>query len=184
MPRLMLLRHAKSSWTEAATTDFERPLAPRGQKAAPLMGRYMLENGLLPDRVLCSSALRTRLTFAAILPFLDTDVSALFVRSIYDALDDDYLGILRSQGGDAETLLLIGHNPATHETALALAGTGKADDIERLEAGFPTAALAVIDFEDGDWPTLEAGSGRLVRFVKPRDLAPADAEDDESEATA
>ena len=182
MPRLMLLRHAKSSWSEEATADFDRPLAPRGQKAAPLMGRYMKENGLLPDRVLCSSALRTRQTFAEALPFLAGDFDALFLRAIYDTLDDDYLDIIREHGGDAATLLVIGHNPATHETALALAGTGNTEDIARLEDGFPTAALAILDFEGADWSGLKSGAGHLVSFIKPRELETANGSDDGSEA--
>ncbi|MDJ0932119.1 histidine phosphatase family protein [Breoghania sp.] len=171
MPRLMLLRHAKSSWAEMTTSDFERPLASRGQRNAPLMGRYMETNALLPDRVLCSSALRARLTFSGLLPFFDIDFDTLFLRDIYDTLDDDYMPLIRHHGGNAQSLMLIDHNPAAiHETALALVQNGTPEDIKRLEEGFPTATLAVIDFDCEDWDSLEPQSGRLVALIKPRDL--------------
>ncbi|WP_321502530.1 histidine phosphatase family protein [Breoghania sp.] len=170
MSRLLLFRHAKSSWTETALTDFDRPLAQRGLRAAPMMGQYMQANDLLPDRILCSSALRTRETLAAILPFMRKDMTIELLREIYDALDDDYRDIIAAHAGQAETLMVIGHNPVIHDTALALVCDGDPGALQHLREGFPTAALAVIEFKAPTAGALEPGSGHLTAFIKPREL--------------
>ncbi len=72
MSRLLLLRHAKSDWGEAGLQDFDRPLAPRGQRAAADMAKAISAAGMLPDRILCSPARRTRETLAALRPYLKT----------------------------------------------------------------------------------------------------------------
>ncbi len=170
MSRLLLFRHAKSSWNETSLTDFDRPLAQRGLRAAPMMGQYMQANDLLPDRILCSSAMRTRETLAAILPFFHHDLKIELLREIYDTHDDDYRALIAAHGGDAETLMVIGHNPSIHDTALVLVSDGDPGAMQRLREGFPTGALAVIDFDEPTASTPEPGSGRLVAFIKPREL--------------
>lgn len=170
MVRLLLLRHAKSSWDEPGLSDYERPLNLRGRAAAPLMGRHMADHSLLPDRVLCSAARRTRETFAGILGFMSGEFDARFLRSIYMASEGSYLPILRSHGGTARRLMLIGHNPAIQDTALALIGRGNPDLLDPIRDKFPTASLAVIDFDLDDWARLQPGTGRIVAFFRPREL--------------
>jgi phosphohistidine phosphatase len=170
MVRLLLLRHAKSSWDGSGVADFDRPLNFRGRAAAPLMGRHMADHALNPDRVLCSGARRTRETFAGILPALSGDFDAIFLRAIYDAPEDAYSRIITRHAGSARTVLLIGHNPNIQTCAIELIGRGNPDIRERLTEKFPTAGLAVIDFEQSDWSTLAPGSGRVVAFFRPREL--------------
>jgi phosphohistidine phosphatase len=168
MLRLMLLRHAKSAWDTGAP-DHERPLNLRGKAAAPLMGRHMADHALVPDRVLCSTARRTRDTFAGLLPFFPTDFEALFLRAVYEA-EDTYLPLLIGYGGETRSLLLIGHNPAIQATALGLVGSGNPALTAAMAEKFPTTGLAVIDVDAKAWRDVRPGTGRIVAFFRPREF--------------
>ena len=170
MPRLMLLRHAKSSWAEAAPDDFDRPLNRRGRRAAAAMGAHMASCGLIPRRILCSPAVRARETLNGVLSTLPTAPDVRFVSALYAASETGYLTAIRAHADDAESLLIIGHNPAIEDTALQLAGNRTAPAYAAMREKFPTAALAVLDFE-GDWRALRAQAAHLAAFVRPRDLA-------------
>ncbi len=168
--RLLLLRHAKSSWDDPDLADFDRPLAPRGEKAAPFMARYMADAGLVPDRILCSSAARTRATLAHLLPAFGAEMDVLVTRALYEAPPETVIRAVRRHGGDADVLLVVGHNPGLEEAAVRLAGAGRDTDLEAMGQHFPTAALAVIDFPVTGWSEIAAGAGHLERFVRPRAL--------------
>lgn len=170
MPRLLLLRHAKSAWDDPGLSDFDRPLNARGRRAAPLMGRHMAEHALSPDLVLCSTARRTRETFACLLPFLAHDMTVRFTRALYDTTDRDYLDVLRREGGQTRTLLLIGHNPALQALAVALVGSGNPALMAEIGATYPTAGLTIIDFPERGWADIRPEGGRIVAFFRPREL--------------
>lgn len=176
MLRLLLMRHAKSDWDHPGLADFDRPLASRGRQAGRLIGGYIAEHDLSPDRVLCSTARRAKETLALVLPHLTGDISITMTRALYEShADDDYLGIIARHGGAARVLMLVGHNPATEDTAMALAGAGDPDALRSLRGKYPTAALAVIDFDADAWADVVPGSlpglGRLDRFIVPRSLS-------------
>ena len=170
--RLMLLRHAKSSWDNPVLDDIDRPLAPRGLRDAPLMGRFMRREGLIPDRVLCSPALRARQTWELAQQALGAQPPLEVVEMLYAFGDGrPLLQAARRFGGEARTLLLVGHNEAMHELAVALAQSGEDATLQRLRKKFPTAALAVIDLPIAGWEELSGFvAGRLVRYVRPKDL--------------
>jgi phosphohistidine phosphatase len=170
MKRLMLLRHCKSSWAEPGLADRDRTLAPRGQHDAVNIAETMLARGFLPDRILCSPARRTRDTLALVQAHLRADCPIDFLEEIYSGPAPDYRRIVADKGGEAERLMLIGHNPRIHVTALELIGSGRMGDQEALAAKYPTGALAVIDFEAPSWHAITEDSGRLVAFVRPRDV--------------
>jgi phosphohistidine phosphatase len=170
MARLFLLRHAKSSWDDPGVRDFDRPLNLRGRAAAPLMGRHMADHALIPDRVLCSAARRTRETFGGILPFLPGDFEARFLGGIYECSSETYLPLIRRHGEGARRLMLIGHNPVIQETAISLIGRGNPDLAGAIAEKFPTAGLAVIDFDGDGWADVKPKSGRIVAFFRPREL--------------
>jgi phosphohistidine phosphatase len=169
MVRLILLRHAKSDWGDGDLADHDRPLAPRGESAAPLMGAVMRARGLRPDRVLCSTATRARETLRLVGETMDEVPGTEFTRDIYEADPQDLLELARAANGDATVLMMVGHNPTFQDTAMSLAGTGEPQDLARMAAKFPTGALAVIDF-DGQWRDIGWGKGRLDCFLCPRDL--------------
>src|SRR5215469_1552081 len=107
MLRLMLLRHAKSNWSSSGIQDAARPLAARGETAARLMGGYMARHSLIPERVLCSSARRTRETWAGIAGRWPADMDVVFDDRLYMATPQAVLSIVRAQD-DARSLLVIG----------------------------------------------------------------------------
>ncbi|MEP0324143.1 SixA phosphatase family protein [Bauldia litoralis] len=170
MTQLLLLRHAKSEWDNPGLRDIDRPLAPRGQRAAADIARAISDSGLLPDRVLCSPATRTRETLAALRPYLGKENEVIFVDGLYESSPRDYLRAITQLGGDADTLMVIGHNPATQGTAMALAGAGEPAILADIAAKYPTGGLTVIAFDRDDWMGMTERSGRVTRFIKPRDL--------------
>jgi phosphohistidine phosphatase len=154
MPTLIVLRHAKAA-SAPDTPDIDRPLAERGRRDAARAGKELRAANLLPGQVVCSTALRTRQT----LERLALDAPVDFESRVYGGDAEEILDILREQGGDPQTLLLVGHNPSMHQLVLGLTGTS--------DQGFPTSATAVIEF-DGGWSDLWPGAGRLRSLWTPR----------------
>jgi phosphohistidine phosphatase len=161
--QLYILRHAKSSWDDAGLPDHERPLAPRGEKAAARIAEHLRSEGIAPELVLCSTALRTRQTLAALLAALPGDVVVALEDDLYGVGLDGLLARLRDLDDEVGSVLVIGHNPTLH--ALALALTGRGDRLDR----FPTGALAAVAF-DGSWADLGEVEAELESFVVPREL--------------
>lgn len=170
MPRLCLFRHAKSDWFAGPAGDFNRPISAYGKRDAPLVSAHLVAEGWKPDRILCSPAKRARQTLEIVAGFFDGDPDVLYPAGLYDASSADYASLIRNHGGDAETLMIIGHNPMTHETAVRLAAPGHAPAATGLARKFPTSALAVLDF-DTAWKDLEDQSGNVIAFIKPADLS-------------
>lgn len=169
MRRLMLLRHAKSSWP-ANTADRDRPLAVRGREAAPVMGSYLAEELLLPDLVLISPAKRTVETWELVRPMLPEKPGTHFEPRIYEAPAERLLKVVQEADPHVRTLLLIGHNPGFEELAAKLTGHGDRYAAARMAQKYPTCGLAVLDFAIEDWRDLSPRSGRLDRFVTPASL--------------
>jgi len=163
--RLMVLRHAKSAWPDVP--DHERPLASRGRRDAPAVGRWLRAEGCLPDRVVCSTARRARETWELVSAELDPVPDVAFDKRVYDASVPELLEVVHGLPDDAPTSLLVGHNPGFHELTFALAGSADGDALERLQVKFPTAGIAVLAFT-GPWAALTSGSARLTRFATPR----------------
>jgi phosphohistidine phosphatase len=170
MRTLLLMRHAKSSWDQPGLADLDRPLAPRGRQAAPLVARHLAKHGLIPDLVLASPAQRVRETWALMAPALGDGVACKTLRSLYEAPPSRLLEALRRVDGEVRTLLLLGHNPALGALAQNLAGSGPEKDLQRLRTKFPTAGVAVLAVEAERWADLAAGGGRLRELVRPKDL--------------
>ena len=173
---LLLLRHAKSSWDTPGLDDFERPLAPRGIKAAPMMGAAIVRQKLVPALILCSTSVRTRETLALMLPQLaPARPEVVYEDALYLATTSDLLERIRCLPDTRRRVMLVGHNPGMHGAALALAGHGARKDVAALAIKFPTAALAVLSFPFAHWAAVRPASGTLTRFTTPRTLT-ADSE--------
>jgi len=168
MVRLLLLRHAKSSWP-AGVLDVERPLSRRGRKAAVLMGDYLKEEGLLPDLALVSPARRTEETWDLVQPALG-DVEARHEPRLYEATAGGLLTLVQEVNPAKRRLLMIGHNPGFEDLAKMLIGDGTPEDCSRLAGKLPTAGLVVIDFAASGWEEVKKRGGRLERFVTPKSL--------------
>lgn len=137
MRNLFLLRHAKSSWDDISLSDFERPLNSRGTIAARFMGEFMLERGLVPDIVLCSTSKRTRMTLELLIDSSGFESEIVYDDRIYEASVGDLLAVLDDH--EAENILVICHNPGIESLIRHLTG-----QIEPM----PTAALAVLKRSD------------------------------------
>jgi phosphohistidine phosphatase len=158
---LLLLRHAKSSWDDPALPDHDRPLAPRGRRAAKLIGARLRADRTPVSLVLCSSARRAQETVELVAPpgRIETD------NRLYGASADELLRRARQVADDVEAVMLVGHNPAIRELAIELI----ADAGEEVVGKFPTGALATLTFS-GPWHTLGPRGTELITFLKPRDL--------------
>ena len=170
MKTVYLLRHAKSSWDQPALEDFRRPLAPRGRKAAPRMGRFMSREGLIPDRVLCSGATRARETWDLVYDTFSVPVAVEILDDIYHGSPDTLLHLIRELPDHEESVLLIGHNPTFEDLASRLAGNGNEKALQDMAAKFPTAALAILDFPVSSWRDVGPGNGSLRDFILPKAL--------------
>jgi phosphohistidine phosphatase len=131
------------------------------------MAGYVRSKAPHVDLVLCSSALRTRETLERMTEAFG-DAEIVVEDELYGATDDELLERLRRVAEADETVAVIGHNPGIHDLAIALAGSG--EGLDRMQAKFPTGALARLEF-DGPWRRLARGGARLVSFVTPKDLA-------------
>lgn len=170
MKRLYLLRHAKSSWSDESLDDFDRPLAPRGIKAAPRVATYMKAVGWVPDAVLCSAARRAVETLELITPVLGVDGAARIDRDLYLAEPEIMLQRLRGVPDTAASVLMIGHNPGAEMLARRLCGDGRQKAVRRLHKKYPTAAVAVLTFPADSWAQVAEGTGYLEAFVRPKDV--------------
>jgi phosphohistidine phosphatase len=166
---LYLLRHAKSSWDDPALSDHERPLAPRGRRAAARIAEHLKGEGIRPALVICSSSRRTRQTLERIATALP-DVPVQVEADLYGADAGSLHRRLHRLPDTADSVLLVGHNPGLHDLTLTLAGDGDAEILARLRAKMPTGALATLAAPVKRWRNLRPGGAELVGFVVPREL--------------
>jgi phosphohistidine phosphatase len=169
---LILLRHAKSAWPDDVP-DHERPLAPRGRRDAPDAGRWLSKSGYVPDRVLCSTARRTRETWQLAEEKLGAHPQTVFEDRVYGASSEELLDLAQQTSADVRTLLIVGHDPAMRGLTLELAseqpGDAEAVALGRVRTKYPTAAIAVLSFSGG-WAELSPGQAQLTDFVVPDDF--------------
>lgn len=174
MRTLYLLRHAKSAWDEPSLHDHDRPLAPRGRRAAATMAKYLAQRKGGPpnlDLILCSTACRARQTLERVLPAWSKPPAVEFHRELYLCGADTLLHWLRALPDEIRSILLVAHNPDLQELACSLAGDGPPDRLRRLEEKLPTGAFVTLELPDGrGWDVLEPGAATLVEFVTPREL--------------
>ncbi|MET0308052.1 MAG: histidine phosphatase family protein [Sphingomonas sp.] len=172
MKTLTLLRHAKSGWDDPVARDFDRPLNPKGRRAAAMMGRHMRSLGLLFDHVVASPAVRVVETLHHVELGYGGDLAPTFDPRAYLASAATLLDLIHALPDGAERALLSGHNPGLEELVLLLSGEG--DPLRnQVEIKFPTASLAELRFGVRRWEDVAPGEGVLARFVRPRDLDPS-----------
>ena len=172
MKSLTLLRHAKSGWDDGVARDFDRPLNPRGRRAARLVGEKMCASGLVFDLVLASPAKRVTETIEEAAETFGP-LAAIYDERLYLASPATLLDIVHHADDSCTRLLLVGHNPGLEALALILTRKGGSAMRDALEVKYPTGTLAEIRFEAEHWRDVVAGGGELVRFIRPRDLDPA-----------
>jgi phosphohistidine phosphatase len=169
MKTLHLLRHAKSSWKDPALDDHERPLSKRGRETAKMIGAYLRREKIRPDVVVCSSAVRARQTLAPISKEIKPP-KVVLEKAIYGVPQRKLWKHIWTLPENADCVLLIGHNPALHDLALALATAKSRARLTSIEAKFPTGAMATFRF-DGAWKELRPNGAALSAFTCPKDIA-------------
>lgn len=163
--RLILIRHAKSSWSDPFADDHARVLNTRGHASGNAIGEWLAEHGYLPDLVLCSDAMRTRQTADLILPALSPTPTLRLSPRLYHAAPDAILDRIKRE--TAAAIAVIGHNPGIG----ILAGQLVRDAPKHPRfSDYPTCATTVIDFDATDWGAVGRHQGTCVDFVVPRDL--------------
>ena len=159
---LLLLRHAKSSWSDPELHDHDRPLKKRGRKAAPRIGQLLAEQNLTPQLIITSSAVRALDTARLVAKACKYTGEILPTAELYHASPMAHLRLLRQVPADIQTVMFVGHNPGLEETLAQLTGQ---------QHHFPTAALAVLALNLTNWkqarPTLTA---TLIALYRPREL--------------
>ncbi len=164
--RLILTRHAKSSWRNPALEDFARPLNRRGRRAADLLGAQIAADGLCPAQVLHSTATRARETWERIAPHCP-DADAQGLDALYLASPEEMRAALRREAR-ARVVMLVGHNPGIGALAQGLAA---APPPHPAFSRYITGATTVLDLDIPSWEDLgPASRGRVVAFLSPRDL--------------
>ena len=158
MKTLLLMRHAKSDWDADYGSDHERPLNERGLRSARLMGRVLAKEGLVPDLIISSTAVRARKTAELAIEAGGWNSEMRLDRSLYDEGPRGVLAVGAS-ASDVDGLMLVGHQPTWAMLVSALTG-------ERAE--MKTAAVAVIEMDIESWADLPDASGTLTRVLEPR----------------
>ncbi|MGJ9404312.1 SixA phosphatase family protein [Arthrobacter sp. KK5.5] len=166
--RLLVLRHAKSDYP-FGVQDHDRPLGSRGEREAPLAGRWMVENGMVPDYIVCSDALRARSTCAWVgselgekgpTPYLDSRV--------YGADSTALLSIINETPETVGTLLVIGHLPTVQDLSMRLASVDSfEEDVMEMATRYPTLGLTAMEITK-PWAELDGRDARITHFVVPR----------------
>jgi phosphohistidine phosphatase len=169
MKTLTLLRHAKSGWDDPVSRDFDRPLNPRGRRAARTVAAEMRRLELGFDRVLASPARRVIETLAEVAQVFGP-VDPVYEPCVYLAAPETLLDLVRQTDDGVQRLLLVGHNPGVESLVLKLAGPGALRDL--VAEKYPTATLAEIALPAERWADLDEGTGELRRLIRPRDLDP------------
>ncbi len=159
--RLILMRHAKSSWENVALSDFDRPLNARGYESAAALGKWLRQQMLSPEVALVSPSLRTVQTFEG----LQLSIEPTYLSELYHASSFQMLHILCT--AISPSVLMIGHNPGIADFASSLVDRPVAHDRFR---DYPTGATLVVDFDHDKWLNLSPNSGRVLSFVTPRSL--------------
>ena len=162
MKTVLLMRHAKSSWGNPSLRDHDRPLNKRGVRACRLMGTFLSEQGLVPDKIISSTATRAKETVTGLLETLSIEGEVFYTCNLYHADVDIMLEQLLPLPDEIEVVMLVGHNPGMDEFL---------DDICDEQDHMPTAAIAVIEFEIAHWHELtDRTPAELKNLWKPKEI--------------
>ncbi|MCC0005261.1 MAG: histidine phosphatase family protein [Methylobacteriaceae bacterium] len=169
MHRLVLLRHSKAA-REAGGGDRERPLTRRGREDAARVGRYLVEEKLIPNLAVVSDAHRTRETLECLMGETGRRFKTLIDPALYLAEDFILLSELHKTPELVKTMLVVCHNPGLADFAARMCGSGEPRALAHMRMKYPTSGLALIDFGATHWAKIKWGDGRLDRFVTPSTL--------------
>lgn len=161
MKKLLIMRHAKSSWKNSDLTDHERPLKKRGKNDAKRMGKLLKSKKIVPDLIICSTALRAQETADLLVKSMKYKNELVFTDSLYMAEPRDILLAINDHAKNQKTVLVIGHNPGSE--ALLQILTGKVESL-------PTASIAYITAKIDKWKDIiKCKDVKLKKLWRPKD---------------
>lgn len=159
---LLIVRHAKSSWESPDLSDHDRPLNNRGKRDAPMMGKKLLKEGLVPNLIITSSAVRAHSTAKKVAKAIKYEDDILIDPNLYDSEHSDYLNVLVNQDDRHDIIMLVGHNPISEQLVEVLTG-----EIVTM----PTCAVACISLPITSWKQIIAKTkGELLNLWHPKEL--------------
>ena len=161
MKYLFLTRHAKSSWSNPGLADIDRPLNERGKKAAPFMGKLIMDKGEKPELLISSPAYRafsTAKAFGEAMGLVENDI--IINRTIYGAGAQQLLELVQNQDDLNKSIMLFGHNPTFTSFVNFLTSSNIMNVV--------TCGVVRIDFECSSWTEIDFGSGRLAYYEYPK----------------
>ncbi len=162
MKTLLILRHAKSSWSNPGLADIDRPLNKRGKRDAPRMGALLLEQELVPDIILCSPAVRAKKTAKAVSEGSGHEGEIEIHPDFYPGDPDTFIETLYSLPDQIGTVMIVAHNPGLEEFLYVLTGES---------ARMPTSALAQLSLPIDKWFELDDESGgKLINLWRVKEL--------------
>jgi phosphohistidine phosphatase len=174
MKTLTLFRHAKSGWDSPVSRDFDRPINERGVRGARMMGHHLRDAGWGFDYVISSPAVRCTETLDAFWEGYGRILHPNWDRRIYLASGATLLDVVNDLPGDAERVLMCGHNPGIEDLIFMLVPDAKGDALrDTVEEKFPTAAVAELKIDCVNWANACEGSAKFTRLMRPRDLDPS-----------
>ncbi len=162
MKTLLVVRHAKSSWSDAQLRDYDRPLNARGRRDGPRMGRLIADEGIVPDIIATSTARRARDTAVLMAEAAGYTADMLGRETLYEAAPHAYIGVLRSLPDDVVTAMVVGHNPGVEQLVAGLTGEG----VPMTTANVARIALDIDAWSDADL----SGASDLVSLWRPKEL--------------
>lgn len=160
MRELILIRHAKSDWSNPLLDDFERPLNKRGEKNAPFMAKILKKELQKPDLIISSPSFRTKLTLEYFLKEFEYKGEVIFEKSIYEAPFENLLKVIKNIDDKYKTIFLIGHNPGLNDLANFLLGS--------FEDNIATSGVLKIDFDTNSWKNISKDNSKLIFFKYPK----------------
>ena len=160
MKELILIRHAKSSWSNPLLEDFERPLNKRGAKNAPFMAKILKQKELNPDLIISSPSKRTKDTLDFFIKEFDYKREIIFEESIYEAPYINILKVIKNIDDKHKTIFLFGHNPGFNDLTDFLLG--------RFEDNIPTCGVLKINFDTNYWKNISKDNSKLIFFNFPK----------------
>lgn len=164
---LIILRHGQAKNAGISEHDHNRALTAHGREEAMGAGEVLADANLIPDHVFCSTATRTRETFAELQKSFPEPLEVTYSQKIYNASENDLINQITSVPENIKTLMLIGHNPGLYQLALALSKGGDKQMHNELHMQFPTCSLVVINFE-GEWRNIIHTHSKLALFTTPQ----------------
>ncbi len=165
MKRLILMRHAKSDW-DNHLPDIKRPLSSRGEREAPIMGKFLRSNGVIPELVISSPSQRTRETFGYLKQEIKDRLDVVYDETIYENEPQEIVSLVKKTSDTITTLMILGHNPSMEELAQLFSGLS----LNKFCDKFSTSSVVLLEFDIEKWSDIDTKKGKLVFYKSPKNL--------------